>query len=395
MNTPSPVDTPPASNGKRRRILSVLAIAFAILGVAWLLLEHFVLSKRERTDDAYVAGHQVAVSSQVAGTVVEIAAENTTLVEAGQVLVRLDPVDAQQALARAEASLAQSVRQVRQQESQAGQFDAGIAARELELSRAQADVARREPLLADQAIAPEELRHAREAVELARAALAQAQRQARAAHVLVDDPDVHTNPNVMQARVAYRDAWITAHRNAIVAPIRGYVAQRSVQLGQRVAPGQALMSVIALDDLWLDANFKESQLRNLRLGQPVKVESDLYGGDVEYHGKVLGLAAGTGSAFSLLPAQNASGNWIKVVQRVPVRIVLDAEELRAHPLRIGLSTTATVDTHDRGGVVLAGAAAPESARTTSVYTQDMGEADRAADEIIAQQSRARVATAGR
>ncbi len=365
-----------------------MAVIFVVLGVAWGLLEHFVLSQREKTDDAYVAGNQVVVSSQVAGTVVEVTAENTTLVEAGQVLVRLDPVDAQQSLARAETVLAQAVRQVRQQQSQAGQFDAGIAARQLELARAEADLKRREPLLSDQAIAPEELKHAHDAVELARSALSQAQRQASAAHALVDSGDIESNPAVMQARVAYRDAWITAQRNGVVAPIRGYVAQRSVQLGQRIAPGQSLMSIIALDNLWLDANFKEGQIRNLRLGQPVKVVSDLYGGDVEYHGKVLGLAAGTGAAFSLLPAQNASGNWIKVVQRVPVKIALDREELQKHPLRIGLSTTATVDTHDRSGVVIAAAPTEGAGTTTRVYTTDLAEADRAADRIIAQHASA-------
>jgi membrane fusion protein, multidrug efflux system len=383
MNDPTPA--PP--NGKRRRILGTIALVFATIGVAWLLLEHFVLSQRERTDDAYVAGNQVAVSSQVPGTVIEVAAENTSLVEAGQVLVRLDPVDAQQALARAEAALAQAVRQVRQQQAQAGQFDAGITARQLELARAEADLARREPLLTDQAIAPEELRHARDGVALARSALAQAERQASAAHALVDNGDLASNPAVLQARVAYRDAWIAAHRNAIVAPVRGYVALRSVQLGQRIVPGQMLMSIIALDNLWLDANFKESQIRNLRLGQPVEVVSDLYGGDVVYHGKVLGLSAGTGAAFALLPAQNASGNWIKVVQRVPVKIALDREELRAHPLRIGLSTTATIDTHDREGVVLAAAPASDTTSTTRVYTTDLAEADRAAQGIIEAHSR--------
>jgi membrane fusion protein, multidrug efflux system len=345
MNDPTPALPPEEGNrnGKRRRVLTIMAIVFVVLGIGWWLLQHFVLSQRERTDDAYVAGNQIAVSSQVAGTVIEVAAENTARVDAGQVLVRLDPVDAQQTLARAETLLAQAVRQVRQQQSQAGQFDAGIAARQLELARAQADLARREPLLEDQAIAPEELRHARDAVDLARSALAQAQRQASAAHALVDSGDVETNPTVMQARVAYRDAWITSQRNAIVAPVAGVVAQRSVQLGQRIAPGQALMTVIALDDVWLDANFKESQIRNLRIGQPVRVVSDLYGGDVVFHGKVLGLSAGTGAAFSLLPAQNASGNWIKVVQRLPVRIDLDPKELAQHPLRVGLSMKAAVD----------------------------------------------------
>ena len=361
-----PATEAPAPISTRRKVLTTLVILFAIVGLGWLLLQHFVLSLRERTDDAYVAGHQVSISSQVVGTVTEVRVDNTTLVEAGQVLVRLDPTDAATALSRAEASLAQSVRQVRQQTALAAEYDATITQRRLELARAETDAARRAPLLAEQAIAGEELRHAKETVELARAGLEQAQRQAAAAHALVDGASVPENPLVLEAKAAYRDAWIAAKRNAIVAPIRGYVAQRAVQLGQRIAPGQALMTVIALDDLWVDANFKESQIRNLRLGQPVEIRSDLYGGDSPFHGKVVGLAAGTGGAFALLPAQNASGNWIKVVQRVPVKVSLDPAELAQHPLRIGLSTRATVDTHDRSGTVLAAASEPASNPATDV-----------------------------
>jgi membrane fusion protein (multidrug efflux system) len=376
IEAPAPIST-------RRKVLTTLVILFAIVGLGWLLLQHFVLSLRERTDDAYVAGHQVSISSQVAGTVTEVRVDNTTLVEAGQVLVRLDPTDAATALSRAEASLAQSVRQVRQQTALAGEYDATITQRRLELARAEADAARRAPLLAEQAIAGEELRHAKETVELARAGLEQAQRQAAAGHALVDGASVPENPLVLEAKAAYRDAWIAAKRNAIVAPIRGYVAQRAVQLGQRIAPGQALMTVIALDNLWVDANFKESQIRNLRLGQPVEIRSDLYGADSPFHGKVVGLAAGTGGAFALLPAQNASGNWIKVVQRVPVKVSLDPAELAQHPLRIGLSTRATVDTHDRSGRVLAAASEPASNPATDVYSTDLAQANAVADAIIA------------
>jgi membrane fusion protein (multidrug efflux system) len=371
---------------KRRRVLGIMVTVFAVVGLAWLLVSHFVLALRERTDDAYVAGHQVSISAQVAGTVTEVRVDNTTLVEAGQVLVRLDPTDAATALARAEASLAQSVRQVRQQSALAAQYDAGIALRRLELAHAETDVARRAPLAAEQAIAGEELRHARESVELARVGLEQSQRQAAAAHALVDGAAVAENPLVLEAKARYRDAWIAAKRNAIVAPIRGYVAQRTVQLGQRIAAGQPLLAVIALDDLWIDANFKESQIRNLRLGQPVEIRSDLYGSDALFHGRVVGLAAGTGGAFSLLPAQNASGNWIKVVQRLPVKVSLDPAELQQHPLRIGLSTRVTVDTHDRSGVVLASATDHASNPTTDVYANDLAKANVVADAIIAKHS---------
>ena len=379
-------ETVPQPGNKRRKVLGTLALVFAVLGAAWLLLSHFVLALRERTDDAYVAGNQVVISSQLAGTVTEVRVRNTALVEAGQVLVRLDPTDTATALARAEAALAQSVRQVRQQVALAGQYDATIRQRRLELAHAEADVSRRAPLLAEQAIAGEELRHAREAVELARVALEQAQRQAATAHALIDGVGLQDNPLVLESKAHYRDAWIAARRNAIVAPVRGYVGQRSVQLGQRIAPGQPLMAVIPLDDLWIDANFKENQIRNLRLGQSVSIRSDLYGSEATYHGKVLGLSAGTGGAFSLLPAQNASGNWIKVVQRIPVKVSLDPAELAQRPLRIGLSMTVTVDTHERGGTVLA--SVPELAPhpATDVYATDLAKANTVADAIIAKHS---------
>ncbi len=373
-------------NGKRRKILIVIASVFGGIGFAWFVYWFFVLSVRERTDDAYVAGNQVSVSAQVPGTVIAVFAENTALVEAGQVLVRLDPTDSETALSRAANSLIQAVRQVRQQRAMAAQYDALIATRKLELTRAEEDVAKREPLLEQQAVAPEELRHAREAVAMAHAALDQAQQQSHSAHVLLDGFAVRNNPIVLLAKDAYRDAWIAAKRNEIVSPIKGYVAQRSVQLGQRVAPGQPLLTVIALNDLWIEANFKESQIGQLRIGQPTEVRSDLYGSDPIFHGKVIGMAAGTGAAFSLLPAQNASGNWIKVVQRVPVRIAFDPAELAKHPLRIGLSVTATVDTHKRDGTVLAALPAVGNGQTTAVYSVDIAQAAAEADAIIAKNS---------
>jgi membrane fusion protein (multidrug efflux system) len=297
------------------------------------------------------------------------------------VLVRLDPTDADTALARAASALGQMVRQVRQQKLTADQYDSSIETRRVELARAEADLTKREPLIAAGAIAPEEVRHAREAVALARAALIQAQRQARASHALVDGADVEQNPAVLQAKAAYRDAWIAAQRDAVVAPVTGYVAERSVQLGQHVQAGQALMTVIPLNTLWVDANFKEVQLRNLRIGQAAEVRSDLYGGSFLYHGHVQGMSAGTGAAFALLPAQNASGNWIKVVQRVPVRIRIDDADLAKSPLRVGLSATVTVATTDRSGPVLAGKSA-EPVGDTQVYTQDLGKADAEADAVI-------------
>ena len=227
-----------------------------------------------------------------------------------------------------------------------------------------------------------DLKQAEAQVEVSKAQLELATRQAASSHALVDGTDIAGNASVLQAKAAFRDAWINAERNAIVAPTGGYVAQRSVQLGSRVQPGQALLTVIPLHDVWVDANFKESQLAHIRIGQPATIESDLYGGDVEYHGKVVGLGAGSGSAFALLPPQNASGNWIKVVQRVPVRVAIDAEQLKQHPLRIGLSTTVKVDTHDRNGAVLASAPATTPVGQTTVYDRDFAKAEAEADAIV-------------
>jgi membrane fusion protein, multidrug efflux system len=369
---------------RRRRIMLLIAAAFIVIGALWALYWVLVLSKRERTDDAYVNGNQVVISAQVSGTVIAVLTDDTQLVKAGQELVRLDPIDAQTALSRAANALAQAVRQVRQQKANARQYDAEIESRNLELSRAELDLAKREPLVAERAIAGEEVRHAKESVALARAALTQAERQALSAHALVDGGPVESNPAVLQAKDAFRDAWIAAQRNAVVAPVTGYVAERSVQLGHHIQAGEALMTVIPLHSLWVDANFKEVQLRNLRIDQKAEVRSDLYGGSVIFHGHVQGISAGTGAAFSLLPPQNASGNWIKVVQRVPVRIRIDDEDLVKSPLRVGLSATVTVDTTSREGRVLALEPSEKPVGVTEVFTRDLDKANAEADAIVRQ-----------
>ncbi|HWX80423.1 MAG TPA: HlyD family efflux transporter periplasmic adaptor subunit [Steroidobacteraceae bacterium] len=382
MNANTQSLTADPANGKRRRILLIIALVFICIGALCAAYWVLVLSKREKTDDAYVNGNKVTISAQVAGTVVAVLADDTQLVKAGQVLVKLDPIDAETALSRSANALAQTVRQVRQQKATADQYDSVIETRKLELARAETDLAKREPLLSDRAIPAEEVRHARESVAIARAALTQAERQSKSAHALVDGTLVESNPAVLQARDVYRDAWISAQRNAVVAPVTGYVAERSVQLGQHIQAGQALMSVIPLNSLWVDANFKEAQLRNLRIGQKAEVRSDLYGGSYIYHGRVEGMSAGTGAAFSLLPPQNASGNWIKVVQRVPVRIQIDDGDLAKSPLRVGLSATVTVDTTSRNGAVLAMDTNDNTVGDTQVYTQDLAKANAEADAIV-------------
>ncbi|HET8899384.1 MAG TPA: HlyD family efflux transporter periplasmic adaptor subunit [Rhodanobacteraceae bacterium] len=384
MSSPATEPTEPtASNGKRRRVLGVLAIVMLVIGLGWWLLWTLVLSQREVTEDAYVGGSQVTISAQVPGTVIAVLTDNTRRVQAGQTLVELDPTDADVMLAKARSALAQSVRQVRQQRANASQFDAAIATRKLDLARAEADVKRRAPLLAQHAVAPEELAHARAALDAARAALKLVQSQAAAARAPIAGVDVAHNPQVLAARAAFREAWVNAHRNAVLSPIDGYVAQRSVEVGQRIQPGQPLMQVVPLDAVHIDANFKEVQLQHIRIGQPVEVKTDLYGSDVVFHGHVAGLAAGTGGAFALLPPQNASGNWIKVVQRVPVRIELDAADLVKHPLRIGLSSEVTVDISHREGAVLAASNPDAPVDRTTVYDSELAAADHEADAIIA------------
>jgi membrane fusion protein (multidrug efflux system) len=367
---------------KRRRAMLIVLAIFVLAGVAWFLLWLVVFSTRVKTDNAYVGGNQVALSAQVAGTVVAILADDTQHVEAGQTLVKLDSTDAEVRLSQARNTLAQAVRQVRQQTDSATGSDAVVVARRLDVQKTQADLKRRLPLIAAQAESPEIVQHLRDGVAQAQAALEVAQAQASAAHAAIEGADVANNPAVLQARANFRAAWIAAQRNIIYAPVSGYVAQRSVQLGNSVQPGQQLMTLVPLHDLWIDANFKESQLRHIRIGQPVTIRTDLYGSDAEYHGKVVGLGAGTGSAFSLLPAQNATGNWIKVVQRVPVRIELDNRELDKHPLRVGLSTDVTVDIRDDKGETLTSSSTAAPIAQTTVYDRMASKADAEAEQII-------------
>jgi membrane fusion protein (multidrug efflux system) len=365
----------------RRNKLAAACVAAGVLlaaagyGVYWSTTLQF----REVTEDAYVEGNLVQVTTQIAGTVTAIAADNTDRVGAGQELVRLNDVDARLALERSEAVLAKTVRQVRAQYASASQMQANVDLRRAELSKVQADFDRRSQLVKSGAISGEDLEHAREAVRTAQAALSSAQQQFAANHALVDSTAVATHPDVMGAAAQVKDAYIATVRTSVPAPIAGMVARRNVQVGQRVAAGTALMAVVPVDAVWVTANFKESQLRHLRSGQPVELTADAYGKDVVYHGKVVGEEAGTGSAFSLMPAQNATGNWIKVVQRVPVRIALDPREVARNPLQLGLSMRVSVDTHKRDWPRLT----PGSATLQSYRTEVFAAEGRAAEKLVA------------
>ncbi len=386
----------PQGNPARKKALTAVAATVVVAGIAYGAYWALVLNHFESTDNAYVQGNVVQLTPQVGGTVIAINADDTDHVKAGQLLVRLDPADAQIALDQAEAQLAQTVREVRTVYANNSTLRAQIALREADLARAQSDVlraqddvARRAPLVASGAVGKEEFNHVTSALAVSKSGVAAAQSAVIAAReqlasnqTLTDGIKVDQHPNVLRAAARVREAHLAMKRADLLAPVDGYVAKRSVQLGQRVQAGAPLMSVIGLAHVWVEANFKESQLKNLRLGQPVTLEADVYGRHVDYHGVIEGLGAGTGAAFALLPAQNATGNWIKVVQRVPVRISLDPKELVEHPLRVGLSMDAKVDVKNTDGRMLADAARSTTLAQTTVFEQDNSAADEEVRRII-------------
>lgn len=370
-------------NGRRWRAMLAVVALFAVLGLGWFLWWYSVLSVRQTTENAVVAGHQTLISAQVGGTVIAVNADDTQFVQAGAVLLQLDPADAAIALDRAQASLSQAVREVRQLRATAAASDALLATRRLDLAQAQADLDRRLPLLDSRAISPELITHARDRVALAQAALEAARQQTAATHAVVDGGALDNHPRVAAARAAYMDAWLGRQRTQILAPSSGVVTQRTVQVGHRVQPGAPLMRLVSRDEVWIDANFKETQLRDLRVGQPVKISVDVYGSSVSLRGKVAGFSPGTGAAFALLPAQNAAGNWVKVVQRVPVRIALEPGDLREHPLLVGLSVRISVDTSERKGPRLTSAAPNVVGPVAGTSSPGLDAATEAADRIVA------------
>ncbi|HEX2011226.1 MAG TPA: efflux RND transporter periplasmic adaptor subunit [Roseateles sp.] len=390
--------TPPAETGKnpRKKALTVAGVVIVLGLGAYGVYQALVASKYESTDNAYVQANVVQITPQVGGTVRAIHADDTDFVKAGQPLISLDPADAKVAYEQAQAQLAQTVREVRglfvgqsTLKAQIVQREAEVARLQAELVRLQDDVKRRQPLLASGAIGKEELEHAQAQVKVAQSALAAAQAAQLAAReqlatslVQTDGTTLEAHPQVLRAGARLRETWLALQRSELPAPVDGWVARRSVQLGQRVAPGTPLMAVVGLKQAWVDANFKEGQLAKLRIGQDATLVADVYGSKIEYRGKVAGLSAGTGAAFALLPAQNATGNWIKVVQRVPVRIELDAKEIAAHPLRVGLSMEVKVDVQNQDGPSLAAAANTRPLAQTAVFDRIDQRADQEVQRII-------------
>jgi membrane fusion protein (multidrug efflux system) len=360
-------------------LLTAALVVVAILVALWWLL---YASHYQSTDDAYVAGDLVNVMPQVSGTVVSIGADETDLVKTGQVLIQLDPTDMRIALQDAEQQLARVVRQTHTVFANRDQLLAVVGQRRSDLARAQADFDRRKDLAKTGAVSSEELGHAQDALNAARDSLTAAQKNLAASSALVGRTGVADNPDVQAAATQVERAWLNLQRTSVHAPVSGYVARRAAQLGDHIAAGAPLLSIVPLERLRVEANFKEVQLNRMRIGQPVTVISDLYGSKVKYHGRIAGVGMGTGAAFALLPAQNATGNWIKVVQRVPVRIELDPEELRQHPLRVGLSTRVSVTTVDDSGMALAQQVRDKPVLTTDAYTLDNAEIKARIAEII-------------
>jgi len=411
MTEPESSTSPSRAKASRRKRLAVLVLVALVGAAAWGAYDVLVASHQEDTDNAYVQGNIIQITPQVGGTVMSILADDNDFVRAGAPLVKLDPADTQVALRQAEAGLAQTVRQVRQlyannatltaqvqlRETDIAKAVAAQAAAQSELQRTEQDVQRRLQLGARGAVSAEELKHAESAQtaartqlaaarageQAARAGVAAAREQLASNQALTQGVKIAEHPSVKAAAAQLRQAWLAAHRTELPAPVDGFIARRSVQLGQRVAAGTPLMAVVPLHGVWVDANFKETQLRHLRIGQRATLTADLYGDSVRYTGHVAGLGVGTGAAFALLPPQNATGNWIKVVQRIPVRIALDPEPLAKHPLRLGLSMLVTVDTREQDGATLATAPRTGPLAQTTVFAAQDGDADAEIARIIA------------
>lgn len=378
-------DTPTSSNNKsqqRKKGLSIFILLLLLISIGSAAYWYFFIKGFEETEDAYVSGNQVMVSSQVAGNISKINIDNMDPVQAGDVLLELDDTNAKLSFEQAKSNLANAVRQISQLNYTVKQLKSAVRANEITLTQAQGNLNRRVQLVKDGAIDKESFQHAKEAVELAKANLTTSQNQLEANQALLLDGPLSEQPQIQSAVSNLKQAWLNLERTKIRSPIKGYVARRNAQVGQAVSVGGALMAVVNTDQMWLDANFKETQLTHMRIGQPVEIHFDLYGKDKTFNGKVVGIEMGTGSAFSLLPTQNATGNWIKVVQRVPVRIQLDPQQLIENPLRIGLSATVKVNVSDSQGETLRNQAPTTTLYSTNVLQYDESAVNNLIESII-------------
>ena len=381
-NTEKTETSSDAVSNKRKTSFLILFILVAVIGGAWFAYYEVYGKYSEETDDAYVNGDLVVISPQVSGTVSKVVPDQGDYVQKGQILVSLDSNDTQIALQEAEAKLAISVREVRSLYATADNAKAKVEASKVEYNQAVNDYKRRQNLAQSGAISKEDLTHYRDTVETTKSQYLAAQQALKMTIALVDNTAIETHPTIKSAVANLRQTYLNHIRTQIVAPVSGYVAKRVVQLGSQVQPGSQLMVIVPLHEVWVDANFKESQMKDMRIGQSVILTSDLYGDDVEYKGIIESLGIGTGSAFSLLPAQNASGNWIKIVQRLAVKIKLEPDNQQQYPLRIGLSMLAKVDIEDTSGRVLAKNAQQEARLDTDVYQNTLEDADKLVTKIL-------------
>ncbi|AIN47377.1 efflux RND transporter periplasmic adaptor subunit [Candidatus Palibaumannia cicadellinicola] len=362
-------------------LITLITIAI-LLVITFSFFYWWYASFYESTNDAYVTGNLVPITPQLVGTVTIIAADDGDFVKEGQLLIKLDPNDTIVAQESAEANLAKVVRQVCRIYGNVNSYKKRVAMRKIELQRARIDYQRSAHQAHKGTINQENLSHALNILTSAKTLLAEAQQQLDTIIVLVENTTMSAHPDIKKAAAHLRRAYLNHQRSTLVAPVSGYVAKRSVQIGSYVEPGAALMAVVPLNDLWIEANFKETQLLSMRIGQPVEIKTDFYRNNITYHGKIESIGIGTGSVFSLLPAQNASGNWIKVIQRLPVRIRLDPDNLDRYPLRIGLSTNVKVDLHNQQGPMLAPHDIEKIRYITKIYNHQLDEADRLISHII-------------
>ena len=382
MNQPDNLETPKKSGKSGRLPMVLMAIALGIIASIGIYYFGFERNKVE-TDDAYVNGNLIRLTPQVSGNVIGINTDETQFIQRGEVLVQLDSRDAELALAQAKASLGQTVRDVAQLFAQEARDSAAVNAQQVLLTQASQDLDRDRSVFNVHGVSAETIKHDEHSVHSASALLAQARATLLSTRSQIVGAEPQTHPRVLQAEANVRTAWLAVARTKVVAPVSGYVVRRAVQLGQQVTPSTEMLAIVPMESVWIDANFKENQLRDLRIGQPADVIADMYGSQVTYHGKVLGLRAGTGSALAVLPAQNASGNWIKIVQRLPVRIGLNPEELAKHPLFLGLSTTVHINTHDQGGAALSPRSVWSAAANTVAYSDQLSGVDEEITAIVA------------
>ncbi len=376
-----PVAAPPRSNGRSRTIVFV-TIFFLLCGLAWFLYWFLYLQFEEYTDDAYANGNLVTINSAISGSVVAFYADNTDLVKEGQLLVLLDKTEYQVLYEKELAALASTVLQVRQLYDTVSTKQANVQNKRILQSKAKYDYDNRQGLVGSKAVSNEDFIHARDSLRTAELDLKQAEAELQVALDAAGITMIENHPTIEQQSANVRIAYYNLRHCAIYAPTTGYVAQRVVDVGQWVTPTTPLMAVIPIDYMWVDANFKETQLSKMRIGQPAKVWFDIYGSSVEYQGKVLGIASGTGSVFSIIPPQNATGNWIKIVQRLPVRISLDPDTAKKYPPRLGISAEVEVDITNTDLPFLAENPPTKPVATTRVFDLSFKKVDEIIDKII-------------